>query len=92
MAQERKLTLALYVNSAQDLPENAQYVRDFIETLEEDSGAYDVDVRVEVNTAGGGEESEKQPIGFAQPAIGIPVEFELDDDDYEEDADGLRIQ
>ncbi|WP_025846570.1 hypothetical protein [Brevibacillus agri] len=91
MAQERKLTLALYVNSARELPETALYIRAFVETLEEDTGAYDVDVRVEVNTAGGGEEPEKQPIGFAQPAVGIPIEH----GDYyepEEGADGLRIQ
>lgn len=87
MAQERKLTLALYVNSARELPETALYVRAFVETLEETAGAYDVDVRVEVNTAGGGEEPDKQPIGFAQPAVGMPVEY-----DDEEGADGLRIQ
>ncbi|MCG5252584.1 hypothetical protein [Brevibacillus agri] len=90
MAQERKLTLALYVNSARELPENALYVRAFVETLEETAGAYDVDVRVEVNTAGDQQEPDKQPIGFAQPAVGIPVEYEDDNDG--EGADGLRIQ
>lgn len=82
--RERKITLAINVNKAEELPQTADYAAAFISRIDPDS-EYDVDLRVDVNAS---QKDEKHPIGFAQSVVGVPIEIELD----EEEPDGLRIQ
>lgn len=78
--RERKITLAINVDRAEDLPQTAEYVSAFIREIDH-FGEYDVDMHVGVNAA---QEDERLPIGFVD-ARGSTVE----NDAYEEEPDGL---
>ncbi len=74
--RERKITLAINVNKADELPQTADHIRDFLDALDA-ANEYDVDLHVGVNAP---REDERQPIGFGQSAIGVPIEIEQDED------------
>ncbi|UYZ12174.1 hypothetical protein A6764_15220 [Brevibacillus sp. WF146] len=83
--RERKITLAINVSKADELPQTADHIRDFLDALDA-ANEYDVDLHVGVSTP---QEDDRQPIGFGAHAVGPTVEIELDEDD-EEEPDGLE--
>ncbi|NGQ95458.1 hypothetical protein G3578_09860 [Brevibacillus sp. SYP-B805] len=87
--REKKLTLAINVNKAEELPQTAVYIGMFLDTLDAED-EYDIDLHVGVNAP---KEDEKPPIGFGTHAKGFEVvsdlvEIDLDD---EEEPDGEPI-
>ncbi|EMT54758.1 hypothetical protein I532_04100 [Brevibacillus borstelensis AK1] len=64
MAHERRITLVINAAKAEDLPETAQHIASFLDTVDPQR-EYDVDITVAVNAAVGGESSSTQAIGFA---------------------------
>jgi hypothetical protein len=80
--RERKVTLAINVNKADELPQTADCIRDFLDAIDA-ANEYDVDLHVGVNVP---QDDDRQPIGFGAHAVGPTVEIELDD---EEEPDGL---
>jgi hypothetical protein len=83
---ERTLTLGVNVVTADDLPETAYNVSEFINILTEQVGEFDVDLQVGVNQPAGNVK-QTEAIGFVPHDFSEEDEYEDGDDDSEDDFD-----